>query len=371
MRDNRVGLKWTYFDENVLPAWVAEMDFGLAPAIEDALHDAVARGNTGYIYPDLIDETAVAATEYWSSKLGWDVAPSRVFAVPDVVDGIRRAIEQLTKPDSPVVLHSPAYFPFFSMVATTGRDLVEVPSLEGPDGRYEVNLDGIEEAFARGAGSIVLCNPWNPTGQSFTADELRPILDAAASHGARVICDEIHAPLTYPGTEHVPAAALDPETVITVTSASKAWNLPGLKCAQVVLTNDDDVARWSEYFTFERTIGVSTFGLVANKAAYREGQPWLDDVMGILDTNRGVVAEHLEHIPVVNYRPPDATYLAWLDFRPCGLASPTEHCLEYGRVALTDGAPFGEGGAGFARLNFGTSTETLHEIMERIAAAVS
>jgi cystathionine beta-lyase len=314
---------------------------------------------------------AEAGSEFWNDRLGWAVSPDRVFAVPDVVDGIRRAIVHLTNPGSPVILHTPAYYPFFSMVEQAGRDLVELPCRQDSTGRYVIDIDGLVEAFSQGAGSLVLCNPWNPTGRCLTEAEAEvgEVVAVAAAHGARVISDEIHAPLIFAGSAQVVAASLDPDTVVTVTSASKAWNLPGLKCAQVVLTNDDDVATWTSYFTFEKLVGVGTFGLIASAAAYSEGRPWLDDVVARLESNRGLLGELIDtHLPKVGYTPPEATYLAWLDFRPYGLEHPADHLLEHCRVGLNAGHLFGGGGEGFARLNFATPAPILTELIERIGA---
>ena len=363
------GLKWGYYDEDVLPAWVAEMDFGIAPVISQTLHDAVDRGDTGYLYPAAIDATAKAATGFWAERLRWKVDPERVMAAPDVVEGTRRAIVHLTKPGSAVILPTPAYYPFFSMVERTGRDQVEVPGIVDEVGRYTLDLEGIDRAMTAGAGSLVLCNPWNPTGRSFTAGELSAVIEVVRGHGGRIISDEIHAPLTYTGHEHVAAAALAADTVITVTSASKAFNLPGLKCAQVVLTNDRDLEIWSNYFTLEK-VGAGTFGLFANTAAYESGGDWLDDVKLKLESNRRLLGELLSaHLPDVGYGEPEATYLAWLDFSAYGHHRPSKHILEHARVALNAGTPFGSG-EGYARLNFATTESVLTEMVERIADAL-
>ena len=366
----RNGLKWTYHDEGVLAAWVAEMDFGLAPSITEALHAGVARADTGYFYPDLMDATAVAATSFWADRLDWSVSPDRVFHVPDVIEGIRRAIIHLTAPGSPVILHTPVYYPFFSMVERAGRDLVDVRSLKDADGRYGLDLERIAAAFAVGAGSIVLCNPWNPTGRSLTRQEITGLIEVATTHNARVIVDEVHAPMTYAGFKHLAAATLDPDTVVTVTSASKAFNIPGLKAAQVVLTNDADASTWSDYFTLDK-VSVGTFGLLGNAAAYADGREWLDDVMSRLESNRVLLGELVESLlPAAGYRPPEATFLAWLDFQPYGLTDPGGHMLEKARVALEDGVPFGAGGEGHARINFATSEDVLTEMVERMAGAL-
>ena len=362
------SLKWSYFDPDVLPAWVAEMDFGLAPAVSRALHQAVDNGDAGYPSDEGMEATAIAATGFWSSRLGWSVDPSRVFAVPDVVEGLRRAITHLTKPGSAVILPTPAYYPFFGMVELADREFVQVESFVDGDGRYTVDLESVDRELANGAGSIVLCNPWNPTGRTFSSGELSALIDVVAGHGARVLSDEIHAPLVYNGSTHVAAASIAPDVVVTVTSASKAFNLPGLKCAQVVLTNDRDAEVWSEFFTLPK-IGVGTFGLVSNAAAYAEGGDWLDDVMMRLEATRQLLGELMNtHLPGVRYRPPDGTYLAWLDFGGLGHEAPADHFLEHARVGLSEGSLFGLGGGGHVRLNFATSDDLLIEIIERLAA---
>lgn len=366
----RGGLKWTGCDEDVLAAWVAEMDFGLAPSIKAALHDAVDRGDTAYHYPDAERRAAAAATSYWADTFGWTVEPERVFPVPDVVEGIRRAIVHLTEPGSPVALHTPVYSPFFSMVERSGRELIEVPSHRDGEGVYRLDIDSIAAAFREGAGAIVLCNPWNPTGRSFSVEELALVVEVAGEHGARVLSDEIHAPLTYPGTRHNVIAAMAPDSTVTVTSASKAWNLPGLKCGQIVLTNDADVEVWAAYYTPDK-VGVGTFGLIANAAAYEGGRKWLDDVTEILRENRDMLRRLAPtHLQSVGFTAPEATYLAWLDFRRHGLDDPAAFLLEEARVALTGGSPFGRGGRGHARLNFATHPNILAEIVERIGAAL-
>lgn len=366
----RGGLKWTGIDQDVLGAWVAEMDYGLAPSITTALHDAVDRGDTAYFYPAIEGRAAVAATGYWFEEFGWLVEPQMVFPVPDVVEGIRRAIIHLTEPGTPVVLHTPVYFPFFSMVERAQRELIQLPSLRDEGGRYQIDLAGLDRAFGRGAGSIVLCNPWNPTGKSFSEHELDELVAIADSHHARIISDEIHAPLGYEGTRHTVVASRAPETVVTVTSASKAWNLPGLKCGQIVLTNADDSARWASYYTPDK-VGVGTFGLIANAAAYEGGRQWLSDVMATLTENRALLGQLIEsHLPDVGYVEPDATYLAWLDFSRQGLEDPAAFLVENAGVALTGGSPFGVGGEGHARLNFATYPHILNEVIERIADAL-
>jgi len=364
------GLKWTLYDEEVLPAWVAEMDFGLAPSIAAALHDAVDRGLTGYPYPDAEGAVATAATDFWADRFDWKVDPSWVFPAPDVIEGVRRCIVHLTTPGSPVVLHTPVYFPFFSMVERAGRKIVEVPSPRDEDGFYTLDLDGIENGFEAGARSVVICNPWNPTGRVFSRSELEDLVDLAGRFDARVIADEIHSPIIYDGARHTPIATIDSHRTVSVNAASKAWNLPGLKCAQVVLTNEHDRAIWEDFFTPEK-VGVGTFGLFAAEAAYTGGREWFEAILDRLQSNRHLLTDLVEqHVAAAVVHPPEGTYLAWLDLSAYRLDDPTRFILQEGKVALVGGEPFGGDSSQFARLNFATDPEILIEMIERIGTAL-
>lgn len=359
------SLKWNFYDEDVLPAWVAEMDFGLAPAVAEALHDAVDRGITGYHFPALEAAVAEAAADYWANRLDWKVDPSWIFPAPDVIEGIRRSIVHLTRADSPVVLHTPVYFPFFSMVERAGREIIEVPSPRDESGRHSLDLTGIERGFSAGAGSIVVCNPWNPTGRVFTRTELEEVIEIATRYDARVIADEIHAPIVYDGAEHTPITTIDDELTITVAAASKAWNLPGLKCAQVVLPNEEDRAIWESYFTPEK-VGVGTFGLVASEAAYARSRDWFVEVLSKLGSNRDLLTSLVsEHLPDAVLMPPEGTYLGWLDLSAYGLDDPSRFLLEEARVAFSAGAPFRGDSTQLVRVNFATDPEILVEIVNR------
>lgn len=366
---DRGSLKWNSYEEDVLAAWVAEMDFGLAPSVSAALHDAVHRGMTGYPYPDIETTTARAASGFWADRFGWLVNPDWVFPAPDVIEGLRRCIEHLTRPGSPVALHTPVYFPFFSMVERAGREIIEVPSARGPDGRFSIDIDGIDRALRQGAGSVVLCNTWNPVSRVLSRGEIAAVIEVAAGHDARVFSDEVHGPITYEQT-HVPAATVDPDVVATVTAASKAWNLPGLKCAQVILTNTSDREVWEAYFTPDK-VGVGTFGLVASSAAYEQGRAWLDEVTGTLTKSRDLLTALVaDRLPEVTMSAVEGTYLAWLDFSAHDIEDPAEFLLDSARVALTSGAQFRGDAGSFARFNFATDEETLEMIVERIADAL-
>jgi cysteine-S-conjugate beta-lyase len=244
---HRNTIKWNCFGPDVLPLWIAEMDFPTAPAVLDGIRTCIANEEFGY--PPFGEDTLPRATADWCRRrYGWDLSPERVRIVPDVLKGLEAVINFLTRPESPIVLPVPAYKPFFDVLQGTGRQRVEILMLQQDSGRYVMDLDALDTAFANGAGSLILCNPNNPLGTAFSADELRAIVGIAASHGVRVIADEIHGPLVY-GRPHVPAASVSDtaaETVVTLVSASKGWNLPGLMCAQVILSNDRDVRNWDQ-----------------------------------------------------------------------------------------------------------------------------
>ncbi len=367
------SLKWTKYGP-AIGAFVAEMDFGTAPAVTRALHEAVEAGHFGYLPAAVADEMAEAFADWSARRYGWTVAPERVTPLADVVAGLQAAIEHFTPPGSAVVLPTPAYMPFLTVPGLMGRELIQVPMVDDA-GRATYDLDGIARALERGAGLVVHVNPHNPLGRVFTAEEQLALADVVEHAGARVFADEIHAPLVYPGAVHRPYAALSEATAghtVTATSASKAWNLPGLKAAQLVLSNDADVEHWARV-GFLYSHGAATLGVLANTAAYREGEAWLAGVLRYLDRNRRLLTDLLaEHLPQVRYEPPEGTYLAWLDCRDLDLGPrPGAFFLEHAGVALIDGPECGAPGEGHVRLNLATPAPVLTAIVERMAAAVS
>ncbi|HST65540.1 MAG TPA: aminotransferase class I/II-fold pyridoxal phosphate-dependent enzyme, partial [Mycobacteriales bacterium] len=281
------GIKWALHPE-AIGAWVAEMDFGTAPAVTEVLRDAVEAGAFGYLPDAPVAAMAAAYAAFSADRYGWAVDPADVHPVADVVAALSTAIQHVSAPGTPVILPTPAYMPFLTVPGTLGREVIQVPLL--PGGRYD--LDGLDAAFAAGGHLLILCNPHNPVGRVLTADEMHAIAAVVDRHGGRVFSDEIHAPLVYAGHRHRPYASLSPLTAghtITATSASKAWNLPGLKCAQVVLSNDADRETWARIGPFAEH-GASHLGVLANTAAYERGGPWLADVLDYLQGNRQLLA---------------------------------------------------------------------------------
>lgn len=367
----RRSLKWASQPDDVLPLWVAEMDFPTAPAVTLALHRAVDAETFGYPLGAQSSGLADVLAEQLHRRYGWSVDPAGVHLVADVLKGISLAIETFSAPHDAVVIPTPVYMPFFDVVALTGRPQVHVP-MTSDEERPGLDLDGIDRSLRAGARTVLLCNPWNPVGRVFDRDELLALADVVTRHGARVISDEIHAPLVLCGT-HIPYACLSPDTAahtVTVVSASKAWNLPGLKCAQVVTSNGADTLAWQRIPVWS-TIGVATLGIEASLAAYRDGDEWLAEVIELLDRHADLVADAVDGMPGVRHRRNEGTYLAWLDCTELELdVEPSAWFLEQARVALTPGLPFRAPPNRFARLNFATPTAILELALDRMQSAV-
>ena len=361
----RRSSKWVAHPPDVLPVFVAELDVALAQPIRDALAEAIALGDTGYTEPgDLFEAYAGFAAR----RHGWSPDPARMTLLPDVMAGIVELLRVLTKPGDGVAICPPVYQPFFEGIPEGGRHVVEVPL----DAAGELDLEGLEHAFAGGAArALLLSSPHNPTGRVWPRETLVAVAELAERHGALVLADEIHAPLVHPGAVHTPFAALGDTRSVVITSASKAFNVPGLKCAFAV-AGSDAVARELRALPGEVGYRAGIFGVVASVAAFRHGDAWLDDLRAALDDNRHRLAALLaEHLPAIGYHPPEASFLAWLDCRALDRGDdPAAVFLERGRVALEPGPGFGTPGRGFARLNFGTSPALLEEAVRRMVAAV-
>lgn len=366
----RTSMKWRTYPDDVLPLWVAEMDVPLAAPVVRALTEALELGDTGYpAGTGYARALAAFAAERW----GWKgLAVERAAIVPDVMLGVVEMLRLVTGAGDPVIVNSPVYPPFYQFITHMDRRVLESPL--GPDGR--IDLDGLERTFrgavaGGGRAGYLLCSPHNPTGTVHTAGELAAVARLAERYGVRVVADEIHAPVLAPGAVFVPYLSVpEAECGLSLMSASKAWNLAGLKAALAVAGPGAaaDLARLPE----EVSHGPSHLGVIAHTVALAEGRDWLDALLAGLDDNRRLLADLLaEQLPAVRYRPTEATYLAWLDCRGLGLGDdPAEVFLERGRIALTSGIPFGTGGAGHVRLNLATSPEVITEAVRRMAVSL-
>ena len=367
----RASYKWRAFPDDILPAFVAEMDFPLAPPVAAAIVDAVALGDAGYAWP--IQELGEALSGFLQARFRWSVDPTDVTLLPDVMVGITEVLRRAVNPSDGVVINTPVYPPFFDHIVEAGCKVVEAPLADGPDG-YELDFAILERAFSSGR-VYLLCNPHNPTGRVFSRSDVERIAELAELHDVLVLSDEIHAPLALQGAVHTPFLSLGEyaaKRAVAFISASKAWNIPGLKCAQVVATSDAMralVGRLPEGMGFR----AGNLGVMASIAAYRDGSPWLDELLAVLDRNRQLLGDLLEeHLPAVRYTRPEGTYLAWLDCRGLGLKDePVDVFRERGRVALGPGPKFGAHGTGHVRVTMGTSAGILRTIVERMRSAVA
>jgi cysteine-S-conjugate beta-lyase len=369
----RHGEKWAVYPDDVLPAWVAEMDFPLAAPVRRVVQEALDRDDLGYpLYPRPSALPGVFA-ERMEQRFGWRVDPSRIELLTDVVQGIYVALLQFSAPGGGVVVQTPVYPPFLQAVAETGRRLVENPLRQGPE-RFEMDVEGLRLAVDADTRVLLLCNPQNPTGRVFERAELEAVAELAVERELVVVSDEIHADLVYPGRRHIPFASLGPGAearTITLTSATKAFNIPGLRCAVAAFGSAELRRRFNALPRHVRG-GLGSLGIEATEAAWREGQPWLDRVLAYLDENRRLLGRFLaDELPDVRCHLPEASYLAWLDCRALGLEpGPYEFFLERARVGLSEGPRFGAPGEGFVRLNFATSRALLSQILERMVKAL-
>lgn len=365
--------KWSTYPE-AIGAFIAEMDFGVAPEISSALTRSV-EALVGYPTPELVSAMSAATARWLRDEYSWDVPPERIRPVGDVLIAMRATIDHFTAPGSKIVLPTPAYMPFLKIPPMHDREIVEVPLLL-EDGRYVFDLDGLDRAFADGGGMLILCNPYNPVGRVFTREELLAVSEIVERHGGRVFADEIHAPLVFAPHRHIPYASISQATAghtITSTSASKAWNLPGLKTAQVILSNDADAATWATPVVTRNELLASNPGIIANTAAYDDARDWLADTHAYLDGNRTLLGELLaEHIPAIGYTPAEGSYIAWLDARGLGIeGSPADFFREEAGVALTDGIACGAAGEGFLRFILATPRPIIEQAVRQMAAALA
>ena len=362
--------KWRSFPEDVLPLPVAEMDFPIAKPIRDVLIDMVKRSDTGYSVTD--PELPRAFANFAKRNWDWTVNQDQFYFATDVgVAGIE-VLRLWTQPGDNVVVNTPVYLNFFNWIKEAKCEVVDAP-LKHLGDAWALDLAGLEDAFAAGAKAYILCHPHNPVGHVFTLDELEKIAELAKKYNVLVISDEIHAPLIFNETIFIPYLNVSDtarETGVCITSASKAWNLAGLKCAQIV--SDDSVINdrlaLLPALLSERA---SLFGVWAGIAAYNQGEPWLKAVLKNIDDNRHYLAKLLKkHLPEAKYTVPNGTYLAWIDLSAYGQDEVTQLLLDKGRVALSNGSLFGGVGKDFVRLNLATSKEIIKDAVLRMASVL-
>lgn len=377
------SLKWTGITRGdgspTVGAWVAEMDFGTAPVVEEAIFGAIRSGFTGYPPTWLAPRLAEATAAYQSAVHGWAVEAEAIRPARSVLGALALALDTVIRAGSPVIVPTPAYMPFMTIPPAHGHPVIEVPSLYTPgEGRaWSLDLEGIRRACEAGAGMLILCNPWNPTGRVLSEAELRALHAVVSDYDVLVFSDEIHAPLVVDKSPFVSYASLGPEfaaRTVTAVAASKGWNIAALPCAQVILPDEALRERWAEVDE-QLSHEMNSYGALAAISAYEAscqigGEPWLEEVKGIIRGNFDMLDEAFAVSPL-RFDRPEATFLTWWDFRAFageGQALPATRLREVGGVATNAGGSLGQGYEQWARINMGCSPETATLIVEALQA---
>ncbi|MCW2750850.1 MAG: hypothetical protein JWR83_1960 [Aeromicrobium sp.] len=371
----RGSVRWTFHEPDVLPLSFAEMDFRMCPEVEDALVESVVAGRVGNTRTGtgFQAELAAAFAAFSAQHHAWDLDPECVRLVPGVLKGLELAIEAFTPAGSGIVLITPAYQQFYGVLRLVDRPIHFAPMV-CRDGRFEMDVQRIDEGLAAGCGAVLLCNPHNPTGRVYTHAELSALARVVEARGARVIADEIHAPLVLRDAPHIPYATVSEAAAahsITLTAAAKGWNLSGLPCGQVVLTNEAASVGWDALPPLA-SHGLSTTAVFAAMAAYREGVPWLRGVCDYLRGNADRIAERLpEVMEGAVVRSTEGTYMAWVDCTTLGVPDPSAWLEKHARVSSFPGRLFSSDHENWIRLCFPTSRHVIDAALDRIAHAMA
>jgi cystathionine beta-lyase len=366
------GVKWNRYPSDVLPCFVADMDFSIPQTITDALRVQLDRGDYGYTRRLGERELPHIYSAWAKRRHGWDVDPDSVVGLVDIVQGIYITAQMFAEPGDGIITLTPTYPPLWRSVEETGRRLLACTMQRGPE-RYEIDFDRLDEIVDKRTRILLLCNPHNPTGRVFTRGELEALASFAIKHDLTVLSDEIHCDLVFAPHKHIPFASLGPEIAkrtITMTSATKSFNLAGLRFAIAVFGSPQLRERFDKVPERVRG-GLNSLGVLATEVAWRDCESWLDSLIGYLRGNRDFLVSQIhQRIPGMEMRLPESTFLSWLDCAQLPInGSPFEHYLQVGKIGMNDGEDFGDGGAEHVRLNFATSRTILTEIVDRLARA--
>jgi len=371
-RRNTESIKWNCFDADVLPLWVADMDFESPREVVDALRQRVGHGIYGYAQE--VQGLREVVIDRLDRLYHWQVAPEDLVFIPGVVTGFNLACQAFTQPDEGVLVQTPVYPPILSAPGNAGARREEMELIRKPDGSYEIDFDRFEQTLTGTTRLFLLCNPHNPVGRVFRRDELEGMAQRCVERGVIICSDEIHGDLVFPGHPHIPIASLAPEIAsqtITLIAPSKTYNIAGLDCALAIIPNGKLRRRFEAAF---RGIvpHVGLIGYTACLAAYRYGDAWLAEVMAYLQGNRDFLSQVMvDCFPGLEMSAPEGTYLAWINCRKADLpGSPARFFLDEARVALNEGSTFGKGGDGFVRLNFACPRQTLVQALDRMQDAL-
>ena len=365
------SIKWNLYEEDVLPLWVADTDFLSPPSIVSSLKERINHGIFGY--PKIQDSTKRAIQLWLFKRHNWKVNPDDIILIPGVVQGFNVTAKAYTNPGDALLIQTPAYHPFFPVATNTNTKLITAPLSRNSNGSYKVNVENFQSFVTPETRIFMLCNPQNPTGRAFSKSELLSMAEVCLKHNIIICSDEIHSDLVFTETKHIPIASLSKDIsaiTITLLSASKTFNIAGLKSSAAVITNS--ILRDRFVQTTNGFVGaVNLLGEIAMRAAFENGEDWLENLLSYLEVNRNLLFDFVHsELPGVQMSKPESTYLGWLDCKDTGLGNPSEFFLDQARVALNDGSWFGEEYSRFVRLNFGCPKERLITGLERMRTAL-
>lgn len=366
------SIKWRRYPQDVLPLWVADMDFTSPPAVMEALHKRVEHGVFGYALES--KELINLIVERMQLRYGWKISRDAVMLIPGVIAGLNLSAHAVVKPGESILIQPPVYPPFFEVPGNCGASTVLNEVKLGDSGSYEVNFEDFEQQIQTDTRLFLLCNPHNPVGRVYTPDELLRMAEMCLRHDLVICSDEIHSDLVYSGHTHTPIASLSEAIAahtITLIAPSKTFNIAGLDCAALICTNPDLMKKLKKAGQGMMG-GVNLLGITAAEAAYRDGADWLAEILELLESNRDFLLDFVrQEMPGIHITCPQGTYLAWLDCSEFDLSEPPhEFFLKNAKVGLNPGDAFGEVGREHVRLNFGCSRETLEIALERMAGAL-
>lgn len=377
-RSNNFSAKWSEMDKkygsnDLLPMWVADMDFKTAPSVIDAMRERLEQGIYGYTTrPSSYNESIV---NWVSRRYGWNIESDWIIFSPGVIPSISLIIKEMTDINDKIMIQEPVYSPFNSVVKDNDRELVISPLIKLEDGNYVMDFEDIESKI-KDVKMFILCNPHNPVGRVWTKEELKRLGDICIKHNVKVISDEIHGDIIFKGNKHIPFASISEEFAqnsITCTAPTKTFNLAGLQMSQIILPNKEDYKKLDSAFARLDIRRNNAFSLIATEAAYNHGENWLDKLLEYIEGNVDFAIKYIkEKMPVLKVKKPEGTYLLWVDFSETGLSDEevTKALVEKGKVALNNGISFGVGGKGYQRINLACPRSMVEEGLNRIKMAI-
>ncbi len=366
-RQNSDSIKWNFYDDKILPLWVADMDFLSPQYILDDLRDRIDHGVFGY---SKAQNSTKEAIQNWLAKHhNWKVSQDDILILPGVVPGFNVAARAVTKPGDSILFHTPAYHPFFNVASNSSLFQIDSPLLCNDDGFYYIDETQFTKSITEKTRMFLLCNPHNPTGRVFTKSELGTMAETCLKNNIIICSDEIHSDIVFPGNQHTPIASLSnniSDITITLLSASKTFNIAGLKSSAAVISNP--VLREVFQASANGFLGsANLLGETAMRSAFRNGEDWLKALLVYLEKNRNLLIDYVnQDLPGVKAQAPEGTYLGWLDCTNTDLEDPAEYILKEAQVGLNDGSWFGAEYKKFVRINFGCPRERLLLGLDRI-----